>query len=60
MVVLIFASFLRATSADCVDLTPPATFMGGKAAQSFSGARASALLNPTNEARASGATRILA
>ncbi len=30
MVVLIFASFLRATSAACVDLAPPATFMGGQ------------------------------
>ena len=30
MVVLIFASFLRATSADCVDLAPPATFMRGQ------------------------------
>lgn len=30
MVVLIIASFLRATSADCVDLAPPATVMGGQ------------------------------
>jgi hypothetical protein len=30
MVVLIFASFLRATSVDCVDLAPPATFMRGQ------------------------------
>jgi hypothetical protein len=30
MVVLIFASFLRATSADCVGLAPPATFMRGQ------------------------------